>query len=224
MKSIPILILCFFVVSVVIFPLAGCSKSSGPQSPETETPAKETTEEAAQPAEGSLSGKSVLFVIAPENFRDEELSEPKRILEENGAKVTIVSTKKGVCRGMLGTEVTVEKTLEEINSENFNAVVFVGGSGAKELAEVKRAQEIAKEFYDSGKITAAICLAPLTLSNAGILEGKNVCAFQTITEELSRKGANVKSSGVRRDGNLITASGPEYAVQFGEKLLEALKE
>lgn len=168
--------------------------------------------------------KKAVFVIAHQNFRDEELFEPKRILETAGIEVTLASTEKGMARGMLGATVDVGATLDELNVQDFDAVIFVGGSGALELARDLRVVDVARQAYDSGKIVAAICVAPMTLSNAGLLKEKKVCAFESVANDIRKAGAlNVSSSGVLRDNNIITASGPDFASSFGKTILQALQ-
>lgn len=57
----------------------------------------------------NMKNAKVLMVIAPKDFRDEELFEPMAVFESNGLKVDVVSTTKGECVGMLGNKITVEK-------------------------------------------------------------------------------------------------------------------
>ena len=53
----------------------------------------------------SIEGRHVLMVIAPADFRDEELLEPKAFFEAEGAVVEIASTTAGLARGMQGADV-----------------------------------------------------------------------------------------------------------------------
>jgi protease I len=74
------------------------------------------------------------------------------------------------------------------------------------------------------KIVGAICIAPVTLANAGILTGKKATVFESETKKLKDKGANCTRKNVERDGKTITANGPKAAKEFGETIAKALAE
>ena len=92
-----------------------------------------------------LSGKSVLMIIASRDFRDEELQEPESILEQKGAQVTIACSALGEARGMKGMKVKPDITLDQVNVEDYDAVIFIGGSGAEEYWNDSKAHNIARE-------------------------------------------------------------------------------
>ncbi len=170
-----------------------------------------------------LSGKKVLMVVAPENFRDEELKEPMEIFTSSGAEVTIAS--KGVNRatGMFGAEAKVDKDLAEVRAEDYDAVIFVGGSGADVYFNDSRAHALATNAFKGGEIVAAICIAPSTLANAGLLKGKKATSFSSQKKNLLKKGATYTGAAVERDGRIITGRGPEAAEEFGNEVASALE-
>ncbi len=170
-----------------------------------------------------LKGKKILMVVAPENFRDEELKEPMGVFTRSGAEVTIAS--KGVTRatGMFGAEIKVDKNLEEVSAEEYDAVIFVGGPGAEVYFDDSRAHELAADALKGGKIVSAICIAPSTLANAGLLKGKKATSFSSEKKNLKRKGADYTGAAVERDGRIITGRGPEAAEEFGNVVASALE-
>ncbi len=170
-----------------------------------------------------LKGKKILMVVAPENFRDEELKEPMGVFTRSGAEVTIAS--KGVTRatGMFGAEIKVDKNLEEVSAEEYDAVIFVGGTGAEVYFDDSRAHELAADALKGGKIVSAICIAPSTLANAGLLKGKKATSFSSEKKNLKRKGADYTGAAVERDGRIITGRGPEAAEEFGNVVASALE-
>lgn len=170
-----------------------------------------------------MTQKRVLMIIAPKNFRDEELEEPRRELEGAGASVTIASKKVGSIRGMLGARVESEIALEEIKVEDYDAIIFVGGIGASTYFNDKRALSIAKEAFEKGKKICAICIAPVTLANAGVLKGKRATSFEGEYKRiLEREGAIYTGNAVEVDGNVITAFGPAAAREFGQTIAKEL--
>ncbi|KUO39461.1 MAG: hypothetical protein AVW05_04405 [Hadesarchaea archaeon DG-33] len=109
-----------------------------------------------------MSGKRVLMVIAPENFRDEELLHTKEELERVGVETTIASTKTGVTKGLLGATVTPDLKLDQVSVGDYDAIVFVGGPGSSVYFNNKQALSIATQMFSKGKKTCAICIALLT--------------------------------------------------------------
>ncbi len=64
-----------------------------------------------------MTGEKVLMIIAPENFRDEELLHTREELEHAGAKVTLASTKTAA-KGLLGARVTPDIKLEQVSIDD----------------------------------------------------------------------------------------------------------
>ncbi len=173
---------------------------------------------------GALLGKRILMVVAHDQYRDEEYEEPRKVFEEEGAKVTVASSSRGEARGKLGGKAPVDILLDEAKVMDYEAIVFVGGPGANEYFYNPKALSLARETFESGKVIAAICIAPVTLANAGILKGKRAAAFPSVESNLKAQGANYTDNLVEREGKIITGSGPEAAVEFGKTVVAALSE
>lgn len=169
-----------------------------------------------------LSGKKVLMVVAPTNFRDEEALEPKKILEEAGAYVVIASSGVAQAKGMFGRTLAVEKDISRTETVGFEAIVFVGGKGASVYFNDPTALNLARNFSQAGKVVGAICIAPSILANAGLLSGKKATSFSSESGNLIAKGAEYTREAVTVDGKIVTARGPEAATEFGKKLVEVL--
>jgi protease I len=163
----------------------------------------------------------VLFVVAPERFRDEELLEPKRILEARGATVTVTSTRPGQARGMLGARIAVDRTVAQLDASDFAALAIAGGAGAPaHLWDSEPLLAIARALHAAGKPVGAICLSPPVLARAGLLAGKRATTFpaERAILEVKRGGATYVDAPVVVDGAVVTASGPAAAAAFGETL------
>jgi len=166
--------------------------------------------------------EKVLMVIAPENFRDEELLHTKEELERAGAKVIIASTKTAT-KGLLGARVTPDIKLDQVRIDDYGAVVFVGGPGSSVYFNDKRALSIASEAFRKGKKTCAICIAPTILANAGVLKGKRATVWDgDYVRKIESKGASYTGKPVEVDGNIITANGPGAAREFGRTIAKEL--
>lgn len=169
-----------------------------------------------------LSGKKILMVVAPRNFRDEEFKQPKEILVDQGGQIVV--TAKGVeeAKGMLGAVVPVNKKLAQIKVDNYDALIFVGGTGASTYFDDPDAQALAKQAVEKNKVVGAICIGPSILANAQVLKGKQATAFPSEAENLRAHGVVYTGEPVTVDGLIVTAKGPEAASEFGQKIAQVL--
>ncbi|ENN96522.1 Pfpi family intracellular protease [Methanocaldococcus villosus KIN24-T80] len=173
----------------------------------------------------SMEKGKILMVIAPKDFRDEELFIPMEVFKEHGYGVDVVSTQKGTCVGMLGGKIEVDKTIYEINPNDYIAIVIPGGIGSKEyLWNNEKLLELVREFYRENKTVAAICLSPVVLARAGVLKDKKATVFPTkeAIEELKKYGAEYVDEGVVIDGKIVTGKSPEYAKDFALAIIKTL--
>jgi len=187
--------------------------------------ASETKSEAEKQkkAEVSLAGKKAVMIIASQKFRDEELVEPKNILEKEGIKVTVASSSLKEAKGMLGAKVKPQKLIKDVKVKDYDLVVFVGGSGAKEYFNDKTAHKIAQDALREKKVLGAICIAPSILANAGVLKGLNATVYKSEKGNLEKQKAKYTGKPVEKAGNIITADGPKAAKEFGKALLDVLR-
>jgi protease I len=167
-------------------------------------------------------GKKAALIISSMNFRDDEFIETKRILEMAGAETVPASSKRGIIRGMLGNMVEVNVILSGLRVDDYDAIVFIGGTGVTEYFDDPTARNIARGAASQHKVLAAISAAPTILANAGALTGKRATAFMSEKEKLQQGGAVFTGLGVERDALIITCSGPAAAQQFGQAIVEAL--
>jgi protease I len=167
--------------------------------------------------------KRVVFITAPEMFRDEEYYKPKKILEKAAIRVTTASVKVGDLTGRFGYKTSSSILISEVVSTNFDAIVYVGGSGASIFFENKDALRLANEFFKQNKPVASICIAGVILANSGILKGKKATVYVDGKEALLRGNAEYTGSSLEVDKNIITASGPDTAQDFGKAVLNALQ-
>lgn len=171
----------------------------------------------------AIKEKKVLFIIPQTNFRDEELIEPRRILESNKIRTLTANSTGKTSNGMLGSKIEPNLTLDKVNVNDFDAIIFIGGSGSTAYYTDKTAINIAKEAYLKGKIVASICLASGVLAIAGLLKGKNATGFETTKELIEKNGGIYKGTNIEISNRIITARDPQSAKEFGEAILKALE-
>src|SRR6516164_4333226 len=172
-----------------------------------------------------LEGKKVLIVIPHTQFRDEEFFEPKKILEDEGAKVVVASTAVRACRGMRGGVVQSEMAIAEAKADDYAAVVLCGGASVPEFFwNDKKLQELVTAAAAAGKIVAAICLSTVVLAKAKLLGGREATVYflpQAI-EELKEAGAKYVKETLLIHNNIILAEGPRDSQRFGQAIRTAL--
>jgi protease I len=172
-----------------------------------------------------LSGKRVVMVIAPDQFRDEELLVPRQIMEEAGATVKVASRSKMDCKGMLGAIVRPDMLISEVTMKDYDAIVVVGGMGSPEyLWGDTLLHALLAEANAAHKITAGICLSGAVLARAGVLKGHRATVYKTpeSIREFEKGGAVYTGEPVTIDGNLVTGENPDAARRFGEALVERI--
>jgi len=162
------------------------------------------------------------MVVASIGFKDDECFIPKEILEGRGASVKIASLNTGRAKSELGKEFEIDYAVDTIKPANFDAVVFVGGPGMVDLVREPSFVDLARDFYDAGKLVAAICVAPLILAKAGILEGKTATSWPDAATDLEEAGAEYTGKAVTQTEKIITANGPAAAKDFAMAIIKAL--
>jgi protease I len=168
------------------------------------------------------SGKKAVLVIAERDFQDDELARPMEALKAAGVQVTVASTTLKEVKGMNGAKAHPDKLLKDVKAGDYDAVVFIGGSGALQYLDDRTAHSLAQSAVAQKKVLGAICLAPVILANAGVLSGKKATCYPTEAESLRQEMVIYTGAGVEREGLIITADGPKSAKEFGEELVKAL--
>lgn len=166
--------------------------------------------------------KKALLIIASKDFRDEEFFETRKVLEGAEIEIEVASDQTGIAKGMLGGGFEVKKSIIDISIADYDAVVFIGGTGAVTFMEDAIALAIIEEANRQSKVVAAICIAPLILANAGILAGKRATISPLEKEKLVAKGVLYTEEPVVVDGRIVTAFGPTASSAFGWKIVELL--
>ncbi len=173
----------------------------------------------------ALSGKTVLFVISQENFRDEELAHPREEVTAAGARTAVAAREKAPARGMLGAVADPDLRIRDAKAADYDAVVAVGGRGTPEhLWNDEDLHRLLREAKTAGKVVGGICLSGATLAIAGVLKGVEATCYATEAsrKEMRNGGAIFVERPVVVSGRIVTANGPGAARDFGKALVAAL--
>ncbi len=173
-------------------------------------------------ASKELNGMRVAILLDTD-FEEVEMTEPRKALEDAGARCVLVSPKQQV-RGMKHDEkkntFKVDQPLDHANPGDFDAVLLPGGAvNADSLRVNKKAQEFVKAINAAGKPMAVICHAPWVLVSAGLAKGRRLTSYHTIQDDMRNAGANWEDREVMVDGNLVTSRQPSDIPAFNREMI-----
>jgi protease I len=172
----------------------------------------------------TLQGKKVA-ILAADMFERVELEEPGKALEDAGAETEIVSIHDGEIQGFdhfePATTLKVDKTVEEVSADEYDALLIPGGVGnPDQLRGDENAVAFVRGFHDGGKPIAAICHAPWVLVESGVARGKRLTSWPTLETDIRNAGGEWVDEEVVVDGNLVTSRKPDDIPAFNDKMLE----
>jgi len=163
------------------------------------------------------------LIISADDFEDTELLVPYYRLMEEGVHVDIASIKKGKIRGKHGYEVDINKTLKEVNPDDYDLLMLPGGKAPEAIRKEKEAIEIAKHFFKKNKPVSAICHGPQVLITAGVLKGRHATCYKSVVREMQDAEAIYEDKEVVVDGNLVTSRQPSDLPAFLRETMKQLK-
>jgi protease I len=168
-----------------------------------------------------------ILIVATHGFEQSELLKPREALESAGFKTTVASPESGEIKGWdhtdWGESVKVDKKIEDVSADDFDALVLPGGQmNPDNLRMNETAVNLVRSFVGSGKPVAAICHGPWLLAEADVLKGRTVTGWPSIRTDLRNAGATVVDKEVAVDGNLITSRKPDDIPAFSEAVIEAV--
>ena len=179
-------------------------------------------------AKEKLAGKRIA-IIAADMVEQVELVEPRKALEEAGATTELISMKPGEIQGFnhydKAGSFKVDKSAEEANANDYDALVLPGGVGNPDnLSQDENAVQFVRDFFEQGKPVGAICHAPWTLIEAGVVRDRTLTSFPSLQTDLRNAGANWVDEEVHVDQGLVTSRKPDDIPAFNKKMLEEFAE
>ncbi len=175
-----------------------------------------------------LGGKKVAM-LATDGFEQSELAEPLKALRDAGATVELVALKPGKIRGWdekdWGESFDVDKTVKEANAAGYDGLVLPGGvMNPDTLRTSKDALSFVRAFFDAGKPVAAICHGPQVLIECGVVKGRRMTSYPSISTDLKNAGADWVDREVVTDNGLTTSRSPKDLPAFCTKMIEEIAE
>ena len=125
-----------------------------------------------------------------------------------------------------GVTITVDKTMDEICAEDYDALAIPGGFqeyGFYEDAYDEDTLGLIRDFNRLNKIIATVCVAAFPLAKSGVLINRSATTYHLRggfkQRELAEMGVHVVNEPVVVDDNIITSYCPQTAAEVAFTLL-----
>ena len=168
-------------------------------------------------------GKKIAAILT-DMFEDSEYTEPVRAFRDNGHQVINVGLEAGkaVTGKKEGTEVTIDRSVDQVSIDDFDALLIPGGYSPDRLRVDENAVRFAADFVNSGKPVFAICHAGQLLVTAQVLRGRKFTGYKSIIQDIKNAGADFIDQEVVVDGNLVSSRTPDDLPAFIEESMKKL--
>ena len=163
------------------------------------------------------------LIISADDFEDSELLVPYYRLKEEGIAVDIASMSSGKIKGKHGYEVEVDKSFDEVDPAEYDALILPGGKAPSLIRKEENALKIAAYFFARQRPVSAICHGAQTLISAGVLKGRYATCYKSVAGEMKEAGAKYEDKEVVVDGNLVTSRRPSDLPAFMRETIKLLK-
>ncbi|GAY78801.1 type 1 glutamine amidotransferase domain-containing protein [Sporolactobacillus inulinus] len=166
---------------------------------------------------------SKVAVLVTNDVEDIEFTSPKEALEAAGHKITVIEKEAGTeLTGKHGTKIPVDKGIDEVNPEDFDALLIPGGFSPDQLRVDPRFVAFTKYFLAYNKPLFSICHGPQLFIQTGLVKGRTLTAYASIQPDLYYAGAVVENEPVVIDHALITSRVPDDLPAFNKAIVDAL--
>jgi protease I len=176
-----------------------------------------------------IDGKRVAFLVANEGVEQVELTTPWEAVEGAGGEPELIAPESGEVQAFnhldRGDAFEVDRTVADADAADYDALVLPGGVANPDiLRTVPEAVEFARAFFEAGKPVAAICHAPWTLVEAGVVEGRTLTSWPSLKTDIRNAGGDWVDEQVHVDSGLVTSRKPDDLEAFCAKAIEEFAE
>ena len=172
----------------------------------------------------TLENKRVAF-LATDMVEQVELTEPWKAVEEAGGAPQLVSLEAGEIQGFdhydKADTFAVDRTVEEANVGDYDALVLPGGVGNPDTLRMdEHAVAFVREFVESGKPVGVICHGPWALVEADVVRGRTITSWPSIRTDIENAGGSWVDEEVVTDGNITSSRKPDDLPAFCRTIVE----
>lgn len=157
-----------------------------------------------------------IAVIIDELFEDSEYTEPVKAFKEKGHQIIHVGLEAGktVKGKKKETPVVIDKDLNNVSVDDFDALLIPGGFSPDKLRAHENAVRFTKDFVEKGKPVFSICHGPQLLITADVIRGRKITGWTSIVQDIKNAGAEFIDAEVVEDGNIVSSRNPNDLPAF----------
>lgn len=168
--------------------------------------------------------KKRIYILIEDLFEDSELIYPYYRLQEAGFDAVSVGPDKGQkYTGKNGLSMISDISVSQADAAEASAVIIPGGYAPDRLRRNRPMVELVRKAHKKCRVIAAICHGPWMLAEAGIISGRKVTGFFSISTDLKNAGAEYIDREVVVDENIITSRGPKDLPVFCRNIIELIE-
>jgi protease I len=176
----------------------------------------------------SLRGRRIA-VLAADGFERVELTVPVAALRFAGAKVDVISLRRGRIRGVNlhepASRVRVDRTVYDVDADRYDGLFVPGGLINPDLLrQSAAARALVRWFDERHKPIAALCHGPWVLASADCVKGRTLTSWPGTRDDMVNAGATWLDEPVVRDGHLVTSRGPQDLFPFIRAITQLFSE
>ncbi|MFX0567749.1 type 1 glutamine amidotransferase domain-containing protein [Kosakonia cowanii] len=166
-----------------------------------------------------------IAVLITDEFEDSEFTSPAEAYRKAGHEVVTIEKEAGkTVTGKQGeAKVKIDKAIDEVSPDEFDALLLPGGHSPDSLRGDDRFVTFTREFVKSGKPVFAICHGPQLLISADVIRGRKLTAVKPIVIDVKNAGAEFFDQEVVIDNDqLVTSRTPDDLPAFNREALRLL--
>jgi protease I len=167
-----------------------------------------------------------IAVLVTNNFEDQEYSEPVKALLAARHSICNIELHAGkVVYGLHGqSRVTIDRSIDHISIDDFDALLIPGGESPLVLAHDARVLRFIQAFNQARKTIFSLCDASLLLSEANVLKDRIITSIRAHASRVQHAGATYYDVELVNDNNqLISSRVPNDLPIFIHECLNVLK-
>ena len=173
----------------------------------------------------TLRGKRIAFLVAPEGTEQVELTEPWKAIENAGGTPELISTDSGEIQAFNHLDKAdtfpVDRTVADASASDYDGLVLPGGVANPDFLRTDEdAVAFVRAFFEGRKPVGAICHAPWTLVEAGVLEGRTITSWPSLQTDIRNAGGTWVDEEVVVDGELVSSRNPDDLPAFCATVVE----
>jgi protease I len=172
-----------------------------------------------------LQGRRVA-ILAARGVEQVELVEPRRAVEEAGARTELLSIEPGEVQATNhdinpADTFPVDRVVSEASVDDYDALLLPGGTvNPDTLRQDQKAVGFVRDFVRSGKPVAMICHGPWTLVEADVVRGRRLTSYPSLRTDIRNAGGDVMDEEVVVDQNLVSSRSPNDLPAFCKAIVE----